>query len=140
MILKVSFIYFLEFFKLLLQMVFLFFDSEMGSFHWSWWLPLSKALRSPPFLDHCSLFTDQACPIHNHYLYILRPGQISIQNYFSYELNFACWKVVINFIFIYISRWSIFREHLIIIFFHFLLILHSSLFQSNPWVSNNCYF
>ena len=51
----------LNFFNSVEKWAFLFSDSEMGSFHWSWWLPLSKALRSWPFPDHCSLFTGQPC-------------------------------------------------------------------------------
>ena len=53
----------LHFFNSAEKWIFLFSDSQMGSFHWSWWLPLSKALRSWPFPDRGSLFTGLACPM-----------------------------------------------------------------------------
>ena len=66
----------------------------MGSFHWSWWLPLSKALRSWPFSDRPSLFTgaglSEASP---HYLTYF----FSIVNMFS--IAFSRVEIVLRLIF-----------------------------------------
>ena len=84
----------LNFFNSVEKWTFLFSDSQMGSFHWSWWLPLSKALRSWPFSDRPSLFTgaglSEASP---HYLTYF----FSIVNMFS--IAFSRVEIVLRLIF-----------------------------------------